>query len=94
MQSVSTLITIGIAACGIWLGLTLLFRPDLAKKDAEAKYERQLADRHRRGSDAYLDELRALEAYKPKTPLWAYRLIGLLLLFSCGGMIAVKYFKF
>jgi hypothetical protein len=59
-------------AFAIVLGLLMLFRPLWFRNARRREYQRRLAARMERGSDAYFEELRGLKAYPtPRTgALW------------------------
>ncbi|WP_308814644.1 hypothetical protein [Sphingomonas sp. GV3] len=47
--------------------------------EAQARHDRLLGDRLARGADAYADELRSLQAYRPIASIRQRRLLGALL---------------
>ncbi|MBY8826815.1 hypothetical protein [Hephaestia mangrovi] len=46
---------------------------------SQQRHARKLADRLARGSDAYFDELRSLQTYKPPSRIWLVRALGIAL---------------
>ena len=64
------------AAVAVVSGLFTLVWPDQAQARIEAAHQQKLADRMARGSDAYFEELRSLQAYAPKSGLVRRRIIG------------------
>jgi hypothetical protein len=57
-------------------GFFALVWPDRAQARIEAAHQQKLADRMARGSDAYFEELRSLQAYAPKGGIVRRRIIG------------------
>ncbi len=68
--------TLALAAVLGVLGARMLFRTRSQLADAEALHQRRLDDRLRRGADAYSEELRSLEAYRPIASLRQRRILG------------------
>jgi hypothetical protein len=62
------------------LGGSMLILPALFKNWSERKHAERLAKRLERGTDAYHEELRSLEAYTPLRNLLMYRAIGVVLI--------------
>ena len=58
------------------MGAALLVLPGWFRGRADADHERRLADRIGRGEDAYFEELRDLQTYRPFRSLLAWRLLG------------------
>ena len=60
-------------------GLVMAFGTRRWIARAQQRHEGKLADRLARGSDAYFDELRSLQTYKPPSRIWLVRALGLAL---------------
>lgn len=63
--------------------------PDRAQTRIEAAHQQKLNERLARGSDAYFEELRSLQAYAPKSGIVRRRIIGGLFL-----ALGLAYFLF
>ena len=70
------LIGIGIIVSGLAVGLPLLLWPRSSREDAQQGHAQLLRNREARGSDAYFEERRELEAYPPPRSALTYRLLG------------------
>ena len=57
-------------------GAALLAFPRWMRSRAEDDHARRVADRLQRGRDAYFEELRSLQAYRPARSLIAWQLMG------------------
>ena len=60
-------------------GTVMLVAPARVAARDRRSHDRRLADRLARGTDAYFEELRTIEAYAPKGRLALIRLSGLVL---------------
>ncbi len=67
------------SAAFVAAGAAMLVLPARVAASRQRVHDRQLADRMARGSDAYFEELRSLQAYQPMKRIGAIRLVGLLL---------------
>ena len=78
----------------IAIGIYMLFGTRGWIARSQAAHQRRLDARFTRGSDAYFDELRALEAYRPIRKAWAIRSVGALLIaLGATGFILEYLFK-
>jgi hypothetical protein len=73
-------------------GARLLLRTRQQLTASQADHQRLVDNRITRGEDAYADELRALNAYRPNPSIWQRRLLGVLLLILSLGFIALTLF--
>jgi len=81
--------TVYFAVTAIAGGFFALVWPDRAQARIESAHQQKLADRMARGSDAYFEELRSLQAYAPKSGLVRRRIVGGLFL-----ALGLAYFLF
>jgi hypothetical protein len=63
-------------AAAILNGLAMMLIPHWFRARAQARHEQRLAARLARGSDAYFEELRSLEAYPPQVRALVWRGFG------------------
>lgn len=68
-----------LAVSSIFGGMALIIWPGQARSKAITKHKQRLADREARDTDAYFEEKRSIEAYKPFKAIWKYRLLGFVL---------------
>lgn len=73
-------------------GARLLFQTRTQLTEAQTAHDRRIENRMMRGSDAYADELRSLQAYRPIASIRQRRLLGFLLLALSLGYIALFFF--
>ena len=74
------------------LGAKMLFSTRRQLAEAQFAHEQRLQERLARGSDAFADELRSLEAYRPITSIRQRRSFGALLLALAATFIALTIF--
>jgi hypothetical protein len=68
---------IGIFAVSfLSVGTMTLFWPHIARENAQTRHLAKVADRERRGQDAFFEEQRTLEAYAPPESMWRHRVKG------------------
>jgi hypothetical protein len=79
------------SAAFIAAGAVMMVVPAKVAARRQRAHDLRLADRLARGSDAYFEELRSLQAYQPMKRIGAIRLVGLL--FAALGL-ADFYLKF
>lgn len=73
-------------------GATMLFLPGLWRDRANRLYAAKVAERERRGHDAYFEEARTLKAYRPWQSAAAIRAGGLaLVLLAALGLYLRLY---
>ena len=68
--------TVYFAVFAVGSGFFALVWPNRAQARIEAAHQQKLVDRMARGSDAYFEELRSLQAYAPKSGLVRRRIVG------------------
>jgi hypothetical protein len=77
------------AASGLALGLFMLAAPERFRRNHLRNRDREIADRLARGTDAYFEELRTLEAYRRPGSVTTVRFFGGLLTLLGGAMIVM-----
>lgn len=79
MDTISLLVILqlGIIASLFIYGIVILARPKWHQDRHWARHNAKLQDRLARGKDAYFEELRSLEAYRPFASTWQQRLTGM-----------------
>ena len=73
-------------------GLVLLFNPRWFREVNRRDHEQRLAARTERGSDAYFEELRGLQAYPPTRPMRAKQAMGVVLFLLSAFLIVDQLF--
>ena len=74
-------------------GLVYLLKPRSEIDRAQADHAAKLAARHARGYDAYHEELRSLEAYRPTARPVIKRRIGVVLLALSIALTSLHFVK-
>lgn len=69
-------LTLLLAAAMGLLGARMVFQTRRQLAEANAAHRRRLDDRLSRGADAYADELRSIEAYRPIASVRQRRFLG------------------
>ena len=79
MDTVSLLIVLQLVliASLFIFGIVILARPKWYQDRLWARHNAKLQDRLARGKDAYFEELRSIEAYRPFAGTWQQRLTGM-----------------
>jgi len=80
------------AILAIVAGALMIVAPSYVAARSRHAHDQRLADRLARGSDAYFEELRALQAYQPMKGAWAIRLVGAI--FAALGLILLYLNEF
>jgi uncharacterized membrane protein YfcA len=66
VTGLSEILRVAFAILLVLSGLYMLARPTRARAAQVERHRSELADRLARGTDAYFEELRSLEAYAPR----------------------------
>jgi hypothetical protein len=66
----------GFPAAIVLFGLAMILFPSFFRGQAERKHAQRLAERMERGTDAYFEELRSLQAYTPVRSRLIYQGLG------------------
>ncbi|HEY6917390.1 MAG TPA: hypothetical protein VI381_07090 [Allosphingosinicella sp.] len=61
-------------------GIAMMLLPSRFRGQAQRRHDERLADRLARGEDAYFEELRSLQAYRPDNKILIWRGFGGILL--------------
>ncbi len=85
-------VTALVAVGAIGGGFYALVWPAKAQAKVEAAYKHKLDDRLARGSDAYFEELRSIQSYRPKAGLLRRRMIGAIFLVLGLSYLAFSIF--
>ncbi len=92
MSLTPSLYDYALAVSSIFGGTALIIWPGPADSKAITKHKQRLADREARGTDAYFEEKRSIEAYKPFKAVWKYRLLGFVLTILGAAYLALLHF--
>ena len=76
-----------------FLGLAMLVFPTWIRALVQKAYDKKLADRMARGTDAHFEELRSLKTYRPMRNLWKWRILGFVLVFFSKSDFLMNHFS-
>ena len=83
---------IGCAVLGVTMGARLLFFTQRTLQASQKAHRARVQERLARGTDAYFEELRSIEAYPPIDRPGRARFIGAALIALCGGYLVYLLF--